>query len=68
MKRAISAGAWVFAFWYLGAIISSYLVTPDDLGPLFGVIAGAMFIGNPRGLIWRSANANKQAPTPGSAS
>ena len=55
MKRRILAMfMWFYAFWYAGAIIADTFGLSPLLGPIMGAAAAAMFVGDPRKIIWPS--------------
>jgi len=53
MKRIAAAALWLFAFWYLGSMISVLVGVPDLLGPVLGLSAGLIVGVDPRRVIWR---------------
>jgi hypothetical protein len=53
MKRTAAAALWLYAFWYLGSMISVLVGVPDLLGPVLGVSAGLIVGIDPRRVIWR---------------
>jgi hypothetical protein len=53
MSKRIAAGIlWFLAAWYLGAWIALLLGISDVLGPILGLAAAAVVVGDPLGLIW----------------
>ncbi len=53
MKRRILATfLWFYAWWYAGAIVADVLGVSPVLGPLIGAVAAALFVGDPRKIIW----------------
>jgi putative effector of murein hydrolase LrgA (UPF0299 family) len=62
MKRRILATfMWFYAWWYAGAIVADVFHVSPMLGPILGVAAVALFIGDPRKIIW-STRSMEQAP------
>ena len=53
MKRIAAAALWLYAFWYLGSMISVLVGVPDLLGPVLGLSAGLIVGVDPRRVIWR---------------
>ena len=53
MKRFAAAALWLYAFWYLGSMISVLVGVPDLLGPALGIAAGLIVGIDPRRVIWR---------------
>lgn len=53
-KRVISALLWFYAGWTFGAMIASVFALNAALGPLIGVVAAALLVGDPRRIIWAS--------------
>jgi hypothetical protein len=51
-KRALSAVLWLYAGWYLGAMIAHQFDLSAALGPILGVAAAAIIAGDPRRIIW----------------
>ena len=54
-KRALSAVLWLYAGWYLGAMIAHQFDLSPALGPILGVAAAAIIAGDPRRIIWHRA-------------
>jgi len=53
MKRRIFATfMWFYAWWYAGAIVADVVHVSPMLGPIMGVAAAALFVGDPRKIIW----------------
>ena len=52
MKRIAVAALWFYSFWALGSMISVLVGVPDFLGPVLGLMAGAIVGLDPRHLIW----------------
>ena len=51
-KRIISAALWFYAGWTFGALIATALDLSAGLGPLIGAAATALFVADPRRIIW----------------
>jgi hypothetical protein len=51
-KRVIAAFLWLWAGWYVGAILAHFLGLSPALGPVIGAAAAALIAGDPRGIIW----------------
>jgi hypothetical protein len=43
---------WFYAFWYAGAIIADAFGVSPLLGPIVGAAAAALFVGDPRKIVW----------------
>jgi hypothetical protein len=55
MKKRVLAGLlWFYATWYAWGLIASTLGVTEMLGPVLGLIAAALFAGDPLGRIWSS--------------
>jgi hypothetical protein len=55
MKRRILAiFMWFYAWWYAGAIVADVFGVSPMLGPIIGAAAAALFVGDPRKVIWSS--------------
>ena len=57
-KRVFSAFLWFYAGWTLGSLISFAFGISPAIGPVLGAAASALFVGDPRRIIWTR-------PTPG---
>jgi len=53
-KRVFAALLWFYTGWYAGAILASVLGVSPVLGPIIGVAAAALVVGDPRRIIWVS--------------
>jgi hypothetical protein len=53
-KRIFAAFLWFYTGWYGGAILSEFLGVSPVLGPLIGAAAAALFVGDPRQIIWKA--------------
>lgn len=51
-KRIVSAVLWFYAGWMVGALIALALGLSASLGPIIGAAAAALFVGDPRRIIW----------------
>jgi hypothetical protein len=51
-KRVLAAILWFYAGWVVGAFVAMLLGFNDLVGPLVGVVAAALFAGDPLYLIW----------------
>jgi hypothetical protein len=51
-KRVLAAFLWLWAGWYMGAILAHFLGLSPALGPVLGIAAAALIAGDPRGIIW----------------
>ena len=53
MKKRIFATFLLFYVgWYGGAMLAEFLGVSPVLGPIIGVAAAALFVGDPRKIIW----------------
>jgi hypothetical protein len=59
-KRVFAALLWFYAWWYAGAVIASIVGVSPLLGPIVGAAAAAIFVGDPRRIIW-TAKASRPA-------
>ena len=53
-KRTFAAFLWFYAGWYAGAVIANQLGLAAMLGPVIGLAAASLFVGDPRRIIWKS--------------
>ena len=61
MKKRVLAGLlWFYVAWYAWSMVASTLGVSDMLGPVLGVIAAALIVGDPLGRIW-SPSSERQA-------
>lgn len=51
-KRAAALVLWFYTGWYAGAIVAWALGVSPLLGPIVGAAAAAVFVGDPRKVIW----------------
>jgi hypothetical protein len=54
-KRVAAALLWFYAAWYAGAMIAHVLDISGLIGPILGAAAAALFVGDPRHVIWTRA-------------
>jgi hypothetical protein len=63
-KRLLALPLWFYAGWTLGALISYTTGVSGLLGPILGLAAAAIFVGDPRHRIWsRAARSAEPAAT-----
>ena len=60
-KRIFAAFLWFYVFWYAGALLANFIGVSQALGPIIGATAAALFVGDPRRIIW--ANQGTARPT-----
>jgi hypothetical protein len=53
-KRILATFLWFYVGWYGGAMLAEFLGVSAILGPMIGTAAAALFVGDPRGIIWPS--------------
>jgi hypothetical protein len=51
-KRVLAVFLWFYAGWYAGAILAAFAGVSELIGPIIGAAAAALFVGDPRGIIW----------------
>jgi hypothetical protein len=51
-RRVIAVFLWFYVWWYAGAIIADVLGLTPAFGPIVGAAAAALFVGDPRRIIW----------------
>ena len=66
-KRALSAVLWLYAGWYVGAMIAHVFDLSIALGPIVGVAAAAIIAGDPRRIIWTRPSVDRRASVEGLA-
>lgn len=66
-KRILAAFLWFYTGWYAGAMLAELLSVSPALGPIIGVAAAGLIVGDPRGLIW-ARRAPSTAPSTASSS
>jgi hypothetical protein len=57
-KRVASALLWFDAGWTLGSLIAFALGISPAIGPLLGAAASALFVGDPRRIIWSKSSSH----------
>lgn len=62
-KRILAAMLWFYAGWYAGAVLADMFGVSPLLGPVIGVAAAALIVGDPRRIIWTSRAATATAST-----
>ena len=58
-KRAFAAILWFYVGWYGGAMLAEFLGVSPLLGPMIGAAAAALFVADPRGMIWPSRSKDR---------
>ena len=53
-KRVLAAVLWFYTGWYAGAMLAEALGVNALLGPIIGVAAAALVVGDPFRRIWTS--------------
>jgi hypothetical protein len=61
LKRVVSLIIWFYAGWTLGGLIAYTTGVSELIGPILGIACAAIFVGDPRHLIW--VRPAKAAPT-----
>jgi hypothetical protein len=56
-RRLVAATLWLFAGWYFGATLAFAFGVSPLLGPVIGLASAFLIAGDPRGIIWKAANA-----------
>jgi hypothetical protein len=51
-KRIFATFLWFYVGWYGGAMLAEFLGVSPVLGPIIGATAAALFVGDPRRIIW----------------
>jgi hypothetical protein len=51
-KRVVATFLWFYVGWYGGAMLAESLGVSALLGPIIGVAAAVLFVGDPRSIIW----------------
>lgn len=66
MNRRLLAGAlWFLAGWYAGAMLAEILSLTPYLGPIIGIAASGLILGDPRRIIWTTRAAEEASATSG---
>jgi hypothetical protein len=64
-KRVLAVFLWFYAGWYGGAILAEFAGVSELIGPVLGAATAALFVGDPRAIIWvRRARIEPHAATP----
>jgi hypothetical protein len=63
-KRVVAAFLWFYTGWYAGAMIASFLGISPVFGPIVGVAAAGLFVGDPFRIIWTRPAPAVAAPAP----
>jgi hypothetical protein len=63
-KRIIAAVLWFYAGWYAGSLVAIALGISPALGPIIGAAAAALFVGDPRRIIWTPARQSPATASP----
>ena len=53
-KRILATFLWFYVGWYGGAMLAEFLGVSPILGPIIGAATAALFVGDPRKIIWPS--------------
>lgn len=61
-KRIVSLVLWFYAGWTLGGLIAYTTGVSDLIGPILGIACAAIFVGDPRHLIWVRPSKPVQTP------
>lgn len=56
-KRVLATFLWFYVGWYGGAMLAEFLGVSPLLGPIIGAAAAALFVGDPRRIVWSDAGA-----------
>jgi hypothetical protein len=51
-KRLLAAFLWFYSGWYAGAMLAEFIGVNALLGPIIGVAAAVLVVGDPRRIIW----------------
>jgi hypothetical protein len=54
-KRIFATFLWFYVGWYGGALLAEFLGVSPVLGPIIGAAAAALFVGDPRRIVWTNA-------------
>jgi hypothetical protein len=65
-KRVAAAFLWFYTGWYAGALIAASVGISPVVGPILGVAAAGLIVGDPRRIIWtpRVSATVEAAPEP----
>ena len=61
-KRILAAFLWFYTGWYAGAMLAELLSVSPALGPIIGVAAAGLIVGDPRGMIWKRGIVRSTSP------
>jgi hypothetical protein len=62
-RRVLATFLWFYVGWYGGAMLADFLGVSPVLGPIIGAAAAALFVGDPRRIIWsRRTMGSQQQP------
>jgi len=64
-KRVLAVFLWFYAWWYVGSVVAYVLGISPLLGPILGTAAAALFVGDPRGIIWTAKASPATSLDPG---
>ena len=51
-KRVVSAFLWFYVGWTFGSLLAFAFGICPAIGPILGATASALFVGDPRRIIW----------------
>lgn len=51
-RRILAAILWFYTGWYAGLMIADFIGVSSLLGPIIGVAAAGLIVGDPRRIIW----------------
>ena len=51
-KRVVAAFLWFYTGWYAGAFIAEIFGVSHVIGPIIGVAAAGLLVGDPLRIIW----------------
>lgn len=51
-KRVAAAFLWFYTGWYAGALVAAAIGISPAFGPMLGVAAAVLIVGDPRRIIW----------------
>ncbi len=66
-KRILAAFLWFYTGWYAGAMLAEFLSVSPALGPIIGVAAAGLIVGDPRRLIWTARTVRSASPSTSTA-
>ncbi len=61
-KRVLAAFLWFYVGWYAGAFVVAFLGISPAFGPILGVAAAGLVVGDPRRIIWTAPSARAGEP------